>query len=262
MTKGKYKRKRERAKQQAKQEASKAVLLERSHDGEKPDTGKAARQEKKEPHVRFGERFKNVKKLWQQCSLTDRIVAVFTAVLATAAVYQYAVTRDQLKQMKIDQRAWIYVIPAGIPGVAENKTPIFNYSLIDGGKTAALDVSLFAVIDIVANGESPKLGTGNIVAATKFSTGLMLPNIPLDKVAFREKPNSRMDDVEDAPLTHEEYESLLAGMSYLAFHGAVTYHDVFGTAHETRFCGFWNPLNGGPFAGAKDCTDYNWLDNN
>ena len=45
-----------------------------------------------------------------------------------------------------------------------------------------------------------------------------------------------------ANLTPTENQELSAGRAYLAVYGKMTYRDVFGVSHWTKFCS-WVPLN-------------------
>src|SRR4051812_8111045 len=108
MGKGKYKRKREREHRQSAihQRLPDTPLLASREDAEQSRAAQPLRQDKNEPSMGFDRR---LRELWKACSLTDRIIAVFTGVLACAAIYQFVIMGNQLDTMRKEQRPWIKV---------------------------------------------------------------------------------------------------------------------------------------------------------
>jgi len=61
-------------------------------------------------------------------------------------------------------------------------------------------------------------------------------------------------------LTYAEIEDLTHQRAYIAVHGIVTYDDIFGSHHWTKFCA-WKSGSVGTYSAIK-CADYNNVDDN
>jgi hypothetical protein len=263
MSKGKSKRKREHGKAAVKQNSLGIELLESNKEATHPDAAKSARQEKREPSMSFGNR---LRELWRACSLTDRIIAVFTGVLAAAAIYQFIITNGQLDTMRKDQRAWVALSVSGDPQISEDKasgnvTISWGLILVNTGKTLARHSSVEAVVDTVRNGDAPTFAYDNGI--TWQTDAVVLPNTPTPIVGKMLHKTKIKDQPEETILTHPEYQDLLDGTQYLVVYAKSSYLDIFGTEHWQHFCGF-KGLSPKPttLMGARACTNYNDVDDN
>jgi hypothetical protein len=259
MSKGKHKRKREHRQHVAHQRVPDTRLIASGQDSEQSSASQTARQDKKEPSMGFGER---LRELWNACSLTDRIIAIFTGVLACAAIYQFVIMGNQLDTMRKDQRPWVKV--SFTPAPIQPLTPIGGtVHLVNNGKTPARGTVRgdFAV-ETVKNGEQPKL---NYPAPhTKFTTGLITPNdIPTDVPVERARSGANKAPEAD-PLIASEFDDFNQVKIFFVVYGTVYYADFFGTQHWTKFCTVIlppNPPPGSTMTG-QSCTNYGDVDSN
>ena len=176
------------------------------------------------------------------------------------------------RQMRQDQRAWLALtmdwptvkdakgeIIGKVVHVTENQPLVVPMRLTNSGKTIARIVQADIFVEVVKTVESPHLGSGN-GAPWQFSAGIILPNTPSDFPAYRQEPKKTGLEAM-FQLTPTENQDLSTGRAYLAVHGKMTYRDVFGFPHWTKFCG-WVPLNPSPrYYNSKKCSDYNDVDN-
>lgn len=164
------------------------------------------------------------------------------------------------QQMRQDQRAWMSVAVTGapVPGakqgtitfkIAENRPIEIPLQLMDIGKTSARSVEAVFFVEVVKNGQLPRLDSPRKMAESGFSSGILYPNIPYESSAFRGRPIDRA-----------EQEDLIAGRAYIAVHGRVDFRDVFKVRHWTKFC-LWVPLANAQYT-SRECAQYNNVDNN
>jgi hypothetical protein len=228
----------------------------RDHDAAQP-----AGQEKKEPTMGFGGRFME---LWKQSSLTDRIIAIFTGVLAAAAIYQFIIMNGQLDVMRKDQRAWVKFEQAKEAGdqVTSQFTtgePLsFPVRFVNTGKTPANHVQVKVFVSLITAGTEPPLedpDSGIIPWYISLSaqSGIIFPESDIKNVATR-----TTKDGGSFPLTEAEFNAIRDGTSYLAAWGTVTYDDVFQVPHWTKFC-YWISSKSHK---SERCSQYNSVDSN
>jgi hypothetical protein len=258
MSKGKYKRKRERHHNAVQQQSPDGGLLECKQQAKEPHPRQGARENKKEPSMSFGERFRE---LWKQCSLTDQIIAFFTGILAAASIYQFILMGSQLDTMRKDQRPWIKVTFS--LGALQTLAPIGGaIHLVNNGKTPARGiVKGDFVVERVKNGEQPKLDYP--LPHTRFTTGMITPNDTPQDVAI-ERMRSIDNTVEIDPLMASELEDFNQVRIFFVVYGTVHYSDFFGTDHWTRFCTVVLPSNPPPNSSmtGQSCTKYSDVDSN
>lgn len=164
--------------------------------------------------------------------------------------------------MLIDERAWLKVI-TGTPDT--QKPEVANVSItmtIDKplnvpltikniGKTAAQRVLAYAIVEVVKFGKEPNIpdrqsrgfpqidhpttAAGKPTHAPSAIYGSLIypgewytSSVP--RLGVAEKQSAVF------PLSKNEFESLRKGESYMAVYGAVTYFDIFGVFHWTKFC--------------------------
>jgi len=207
---------------------------------------------------------KRLSELWGRCSLTDRLITAFTAVLAVAAIYQIVITGSQLDTMRKDQRPWIKIsyTPAPLTALGSVGGTIH---LVNNGKTPARGVvrgDFF--VEAVKNGEQPKLDSPDY-PHTKFTTGIVVPNdSPQDIPIERRRFASNGSDIELDPLTATEFDDFKQVKIFFVAYGTVYYADFFGINHWTKFCMFSGPPNPPPNTGvtAQQCSNYSDVDSN
>jgi hypothetical protein len=201
--------------------------------------------------------------LWGECSLTDRIIAFFTAVLAVVAIYQIVITGSQLDTMRKDQRPWIKV--SFTTAIAQTSAAIGGtIHLVNNGKTPARGIVVGDfVVELVKNGETPKLNYP--LPHARFTTGMIVPNdIPLDFEIDRLRAGEN-NTIEIDPLMASELEDFNHGRIFFVAYGTVNYSDFFGSKHWTKFCTVIltsiQPPPKPTFTG-QTCTNYGDVDSN
>jgi hypothetical protein len=223
-------------------------------------TTEPERNNKKEGSVRLRE-------LAERSSLTDYIIALFTVILAVAAIYQFIITNSQLRVMRNDERAWLKFdlqpdktdssevtmkLTAGQP-------IFFPIRVTNIGKTPARNINMKIFIEVVPATQEPSLNRVDDLShhypAGELIAGIVYPTTDFKQLVMR--PGDSLGSAELA--TPEEVTSVLSGKSYLAAYGIIAYDDVFEIRHWTKFC-TWNGTNGA-FA-AQQCTEYNNVDRN
>lgn len=198
-------------------------------------------------------------------TFTDWCLAAFTLALAVTGVYQFVIIWHQLDVMRTDQRAWLqFQAQPDKPGVdtttlaATVGQPImYPFRVTNSGKTPATNVSMSIYLDIVDASREPALETvdQNLPHAhAHVTSGIIFPN------ADFKAPTYRLDDsASPLPATQAEVTAIAQGKAYMAVYGIITYDDVFGAHHWTKFC-TW-PATNGSFHTYR-CTQFNSVDAN
>jgi hypothetical protein len=208
----------------------------------------------------------------------NQIMAVFTGVIAFAAILQVCIYKSQLDVMRIDQRAWLAVkyTPFSPPSLgARVPAPIYTINI---GKTVAKDVKgwiyfrpvpIATAIDLneYSKVEPSSLPGGEPIPAwCKFKTGVMFPNDPvlIPQIAIASTPVGRNipePRIWDQPLQ----DQWSRGEIYLALHGKFTYNDAAGISHWTTFCNTFVAANSGKSVSMDTsdlCIAFNTVDDN
>lgn len=163
------------------------------------------------------------------------------------------------RQMRQDQRAWLRVDVGTViyaqPGPASVPVTITNT-----GKTPAREVTEQIVVEKVKNTEN--LHFSYRVPRTVGTMGMLYPNALQQGIASTLAEARGTQIVPPAALSAADMQELLAGEAYLAIYGKITYLDVFGMNHYTKFCVFSSPAPKQVYVTAKKCTDYNSVDGN
>ncbi len=209
---------------------------------------------------------------------SNRVMALFTFLIACAAILQVCIYRSQLDEMRIDQRAWLAIkftpFPAPSPG-ATVPAPIL---IANVGKTVAKNVRswvFFRKLPIstpielrdFAQVDPASLPTGEPVPAwSKFVTGVLFPNDPVanQQIAMASTPVGR--SAPEAVVWDQALADQWArGEIDLALHGKFTYDDAAGNPHWTTFCSVFVASTSGKNV-SKDtserCIAYNTVDDN
>jgi hypothetical protein len=260
MTKGKYHHKRELARRNASQELPKTVLPHSEAEPAKKQ-GKNAHpvSHKKERLVRFRESVK-------RSSFTDWCIAAFTLVLSVVAIYQYVVLGGQLDVMRKDQRPWMKLSFDNFK--LQINSPIGgNFHMVNNGKTVAKNIEGKFVIEKVLNGQQPRLDYGD--AWISFTGGTIFPNEPEVRGMAMQHLVQKLggSSYEPTVLSQSDFDDFVAGNIFFVAYAKVSYSDFFGVRHWTQFCSFETPSASSPgnetkTVTAKNCTDYNDIDDN
>ncbi len=195
-------------------------------------------------------------------SFTDWCLVIFTGVLAGAAIYQFILLGGQLDTMRKDQRPWLDLTFKSNSDVLQVGIPITaSAHVVNEGKTPARSVSADIVIEMVKNGEEPRLNFP--LPHSRFTTGVLFPNQPMDSPVFmRVRTASDGVSAETDPVTQAELDDFNQGNSFIVVYGMVSYEDFFHVSHWTKMCGFFPKLGSTKGASAKKCTDFGNIDGN
>ena len=209
--------------------------------------------------MRFRESFK-------PSSFTDYCLALFTGLLVVVAILQMVITQRQLDVMRKDQRPWIKLTFDNL--ITTVGSPVGgNLHTVDNGKTPAKNIEGKFAIEKVKNGEQPRLDYGH--AWTKFTVGSIFPNDPqaqavnMQQIVFTPSGPSYQAVV----LSQPDFDDFIQGRIFFVAYGRVSYSDFFRVQHWTTYCIFF-PAPESPAVvapkqyTARDCTDYNNVDDN
>lgn len=191
----------------------------------------------------------------ERSSVTDWLLALFTFVLAVAAIYQFIIMNGQLDTMRKDQRAWLTITnDDNKPTMTNtlNAIPASTVVLSNTGKTPATNIVGNVYVEIVQNGSAPNF-EAHFMHTLHYS-GLVLPNSPQGVFSYRRKAHSEEGD----PLKQDETSALADGSAWVAVYGEFSYDDVFKGSHWTKFC-FWKTFKPGGYQTAS-CASYNSTD--
>ncbi|HMD78250.1 MAG TPA: hypothetical protein VKG86_12855 [Terracidiphilus sp.] len=279
MTKGKRRHQRENAKQappvrQSNPLTVQAVGTEAVQDGvEGEKTGKAkhGNEENSEMPRKMGIAE------WVRANL-NAIMAIFTMVIAAAAVLQVFIYQAQLDEMRIDERAWLAVKFTPFPPPSLGSMVSAPAFVMNVGKTVAKDIDgwvyfravpIGVTIDVTEPSTIKKssLASGEPIPAwALFRTGVIYPNdpVPLSQAAMVNTPPGQSVPqplVWDQPLQDQWNR----GEIYLALNGKFAYKDATGVPHWTTFCSVFVAQNSGKNISmdtSQICTDANTVDGN
>jgi hypothetical protein len=263
MSRNKHKFKKHRANKQANEETHKATLMnseEATAKGHTETNANAGKETAANEEPSWWRRSKQ----WMQKdkTFTDWCVAAFTFILAAAAIHQFVIMGGQLDTMRKDQRPWIDLTFTSNSNALQVGYPITAAAhVVNEGKTPARAVTSDIVIEMVKNGDEPRLDYP--LPHSRFTTGAVFPNRPMDSPVFnRVRTAADGVSVETDPVTQAEFDDFNQGNSFIVVYGTVSYKDFFGTSHWTRMCGFFAKPGGTKGFSAKQCTDYADIDGN
>jgi hypothetical protein len=158
------------------------------------------------------------------------------------STYQGCLTRRAVRNsedsLRLDQRAWV--------GAVE----IDNPSLLDGTRHVYLKQGAAAFFNVVITntGKTPALKVGTLInwlilpSATPFSpvsgstTGH--PSLTVIQPQMRLTLTTRM---ENEQVSRERISALASGSHNLYLFGEISYVDIFGDQHRTKFCAMLTP---------------------
>jgi hypothetical protein len=173
---------------------------------------------------------------------------------------QLGAMQDQVKaiqrQMRQDQRAWLDIQFDAISW-AENQTIQVRMTLTNKGKTPAKRVSGRAYVEKILINQKLEFGKYE----QQFGSGFLAPNIPISNWGFQ----SAHKHV-PLPMSKTDVADLNEGRAIAVVHGDITYLDIFGIEHWTKFCTYnaaFRFITTTPVQNtAPPCTNYNDADNN
>jgi hypothetical protein len=183
----------------------------------------------------------------QNSSFTDWCIALFTLILAVAAIYQFIIMGGQLDEMRKDQRPWVSVSFSYNVDLHANTPISVILSIVNKGKTPARAIKGDVAIDLVKNGEEPQLNYP--LPHARFTTGLIFPGDPYNM------------PIEGNVVTQREFDDSQNGRLFFVAYANVSYKDFFGIEHWTKYCTAIVSKTANSFTG-KNCTNYGDVDAN
>lgn len=193
----------------------------------------------------------------KRSSLTDWLIMIFTGVLAGASIYQFIIMGGQLNIMQKDQRPWVKLSFDNF--IAQVQSPIGgNLHMINSGKTPGKSLDGKFAIEKVRNGKEPRLDYGE--AWVSFTTGTLFPNEP--EVRGLAMQHTSGEHIEAVILSQADWDDYIAGKIFFVAYATVFYSDFSRTKHWTKYCIFLAPQTPVRTYTAKNCTDYNGVDDN
>ena len=200
-------------------------------------------------------------------STTGAWTVAITAIIAVIYFMQLSAMRDTVevtrRSAERQDRAWVAVKPKGPFNVVTGAPVGIPFSLINFGKTPArhIHTDLWAkFIPVTSLEEMSETGPrmemetgdlfpGNVNELEDFST----------MQAQRQRPKGG-HETENWPIESGEVSDFGAGNIYQVTYMVVSYDDIFGIHHWTRFCVFNTRTGAAPNTSA--CVSYNREDDN
>jgi len=136
------------------------------------------------------------------------------------------------------------------------------------GKTPAINVKAFVMVDLIPRGVEPRMPTRfrenakrnspHAVAGARIRTGTIFPNGNAHDMVERLELINGI--IRRKVISVAEAQAVAEQNAYLIIFGLVSYSDGFGVHHWSKFCrgGFAN----GDDANSGNCANYNAVDNN
>ena len=182
---------------------------------------------------------KTTKEKWKRMSLPNRLLIVFTAVIAGAnliyaglSLWQLSVLRGQLNHMEeashLDHRAWIGLANGFHGGIKAGLKLECELRFVNTGRTPAINVSSkYYILYRPQNFDIDSFDKSKLlkIPGPSPSQGTLSPGAIATVLA-----NS------GATLSEAEASQLISGTLAAYIFGYVRYKDVFGTSHETEYC--------------------------
>jgi hypothetical protein len=128
----------------------------------------------------------------------------------------------------------------------------------NSGKTPARNMVAKIYLDIVDASQEPPLERVATEAYVRrvMTAGIVLPGVDIKQPIIRPA-----EDGKSRLTTESEFTALRDGKAYVAIYGIITYDDVFGVQHWTKFCN-WETGSGNGTFHTERCTAYNDVDPN
>jgi hypothetical protein len=173
---------------------------------------------------------------------TSHWIAIFTAILTIATIFQW---RTSITTHRTSERAWVTVKEAKIHGSIEiGITPMARINFQNSGHSPALHATIRQTIKML-----DKLPTGPMEVinyAGDESNGVIGPE------------SISSSDLHLGESLSDAHVLLLKRKDrFLVTYGYITYFDIFGIPHETRFCFIMLDTNSD---GLSPCNKWNEAD--
>jgi hypothetical protein len=151
------------------------------------------------------------------------------------------------RQMTVVQRSWLQVRMTTEPTLKDTKDRII-VRVINKGGTPAGDITVQSAFEVVPFYKGPSFDYERTHNMT--TVPILFQQGDADILTKLYTPDGELTQLTDA-----QRRDLIAGQSYLAVYGTVTYEDNFG-AWCTHFC-FWKGFRIGQDYRTQTCREYN-----
>jgi hypothetical protein len=171
------------------------------------------------------------------------------------------------RQTRTEQRPWVMPPPGGpLRPMLMVNSPVATAIVIQNtGKTAAIGVEAMVGLDKAPYRGRVPLGAGKYEFSGTIFPGEKIPPVQVVWGRFAEKGRPGPTDKLSVPilLTSSDYRDLIDGRAFFMLRGIITYKDVFGIRHWTKFC-YGMPYSRPPeiSPNVKNCATYNSVDGN
>lgn len=172
------------------------------------------------------------------------VIAVATVIYAVVSSRQLAVMHQQLENSQLDQRAWVGPVEAIMPKAGEKPEPHLGVKIMNSGKTPARRLLT-------------KISTQYLPAEAEFAPSYKDNSVKPGVSVIQ--PGMRINLFSLATLgvmTPQEIDGVRTGRNILYLYGLITYEDIFGRPHSTRFCLYLQS----DLSGFNACSTYNDAD--
>jgi hypothetical protein len=185
----------------------------------------------------------------------DSLVWRATLIVGVIAAFIYGLQWYQMrKSMENDERPWIEVATGKVPQPNTNSPLVTPLTFTNIGKTPARKVEIETVVKVVLSHEAIDFSYQPSIGG---STGIVFPNEPAPAVDAR-----TIEEHQVRNLTVNELDNLTHGKAFVITYASVSYEDVFGNAHWTHQCFFYQltpPADAAAYDTAA-CVAYNDTD--
>jgi hypothetical protein len=134
------------------------------------------------------------------------------------------------KNARLDLRAWVATVSARSPPPSSKEKLVIQVLIKNTGKTFARDVTISQCMQLVPNENEPKFEREEGMNVVKGM--LLMPNGDYTMTL----------DVKDQ-WSEEWIDSFKSGKWGICVFGIITYYDIFGIDHWTKFCYMLDPRN-------------------
>jgi hypothetical protein len=160
--------------------------------------------------------------------------------------------------IRLSERAWIsYTLPANFPLEGTATTPA-TLQVSNFGKTPAREVRGDIIATELMKGEGPAFDFSVGHPHNSFYAGAIFLGSPVPVSINVQRYGAHTA----TPISSSELkQDLESQKAYIIFYGEITYKDIFGKQHWTRFCtGSGKAIEGSPDDVLKKCITYNDVD--
>jgi hypothetical protein len=224
------------------------------------ETNNTAKREKEAQSKE--ENFMGLREIFKGTSIIDRLLALFTAIIAGATIYQFIILGGQLKVMQTEQRAWIGITKSHST-VELGKPILADFVFENTGKTPAKNTKGVFKMEVLNFADEPNFDYSDPDMVSGWSGDILFPNAPytLSFTPLIKTPGTRT--LQPTILTQDLESKFNNRQIWIAFEGEIFYEDVFRHKHRMNLClGIIHTFEGISSSppGYKACERYNNTD--